>query len=127
MNFADGKWKHGSTPKQSRQVITNGVPGTAMMSFKERFSEQEILALAKYVRAFDKTHKAAPAKAKSRLPSRSRQRESLPHDRPLRLTFPRPTERPMAQLNVALIGYAFMGRAHSNAYRQVSPVLLAKH
>jgi predicted dehydrogenase len=24
-------------------------------------------------------------------------------------------------LNVALIGYAFMGRAHSNAYRQVSP------
>jgi predicted dehydrogenase len=27
----------------------------------------------------------------------------------------------MATLNVALIGYAFMGRAHSNAYRQVSP------
>jgi predicted dehydrogenase len=26
----------------------------------------------------------------------------------------------MAQLNVALIGYAFMGRAHSNAYRQVN-------
>ena len=26
----------------------------------------------------------------------------------------------MADLNVALIGYAFMGRAHSNAYRQVS-------
>jgi predicted dehydrogenase len=27
----------------------------------------------------------------------------------------------MAEVNVALIGYAFMGRAHSNAYRQVSP------
>ena len=27
----------------------------------------------------------------------------------------------MSQLNVALIGYAFMGRAHSNAYRQVTP------
>src|SRR5437773_12527156 len=27
----------------------------------------------------------------------------------------------MATLNVALIGYAFMGRAHSNAYRQVTP------
>jgi predicted dehydrogenase len=27
----------------------------------------------------------------------------------------------MAHLNVALIGYAFMGRAHSNAYRQVVP------
>ena len=27
----------------------------------------------------------------------------------------------MAEINVALIGYAFMGRAHSNAYRQVVP------
>jgi predicted dehydrogenase len=27
----------------------------------------------------------------------------------------------MTTVNVALIGYAFMGRAHSNAYRQVSP------
>ena len=27
----------------------------------------------------------------------------------------------MADINVALIGYAFMGRAHSNAYRQVWP------
>jgi predicted dehydrogenase len=27
----------------------------------------------------------------------------------------------MPSINVALIGYAFMGRAHSNAYRQVSP------
>lgn len=27
----------------------------------------------------------------------------------------------MAEINVALIGYAFMGKAHSNAYRQVTP------
>ena len=27
----------------------------------------------------------------------------------------------MVTVNVALIGYAFMGRAHSNAYRQVTP------
>lgn len=27
----------------------------------------------------------------------------------------------MAPINVAMIGYAFMGRAHSNAYRQVGP------
>ncbi|GMV20134.1 MAG: oxidoreductase [Acidimicrobiia bacterium] len=27
----------------------------------------------------------------------------------------------MSEINVALIGYAFMGRAHSNAYRQVGP------
>ena len=26
-----------------------------------------------------------------------------------------------AEVNVALIGYAFMGRAHSNGYRQVGP------
>ena len=29
--------------------------------------------------------------------------------------------RPMTDVNVALIGYAFMGKAHSNAYRQVAP------
>ena len=28
----------------------------------------------------------------------------------------------MGEINVALIGYAFMGRAHSNAYRQVGPI-----
>jgi len=31
--------------------------------------------------------------------------------------------RGAAQVNVALIGYAFMGKAHSNAYRQVAPFL----
>jgi mono/diheme cytochrome c family protein len=69
MNFADGKWKHGSSVKQVAATITNGVPGTAMMPFKGRFSEQEILALAKYVRKFDKNlasgtaaKKTAPAK-----------------------------------------------------------------
>ena len=62
MNFADGKWLHGSTPALLAKVITNGVPGTAMMSFKERFSDAEILGLAKYVRAFDKTRKAPAAK-----------------------------------------------------------------
>jgi cytochrome c oxidase cbb3-type subunit III len=62
MNFADGEWIHGNTPKQLAKVITDGVPGTAMMSFKERFSDQEILGLAKFVMAFDKHHKT-PAKA----------------------------------------------------------------
>jgi len=66
MNFADGKWKHGSTTKEIAVIITNGVQGTAMMPFKTRFSEKEILALAKYVRAFDKALKpeAAAASAK---------------------------------------------------------------
>jgi predicted dehydrogenase len=32
----------------------------------------------------------------------------------------------MTQVNVALIGYAFMGKAHSNAYRQVAPFFSPK-
>jgi predicted dehydrogenase len=32
----------------------------------------------------------------------------------------------MPEVNVALIGYAFMGRAHSNAYRQVTPFFQPK-
>ena len=38
MNFADGEWKHGTTPQALAKVITEGVPGTAMMPFKTRFS-----------------------------------------------------------------------------------------
>jgi mono/diheme cytochrome c family protein len=62
MNFADGKWKHGPAVGALAKVIADGVPGTAMMPFKTRFSEQEILELAKYVRQFDKKLKNAPAK-----------------------------------------------------------------
>ena len=65
MNFADGEWIHGTTIKQQVKVVTDGVPGTAMMSFKDRLSDQEILALVKLVRAFDKKLAAAgPGKAK---------------------------------------------------------------
>ena len=35
-------------------TITNGVPGTAMVAFKEQLSSAEISALAKFVRKFDK-------------------------------------------------------------------------
>jgi len=63
MNFADGRWKHGPAASELAKVIANGVPGTAMMPFKTKFSEQEILELAKYVRHFDKKLKDAPAKA----------------------------------------------------------------
>ena len=66
MNFADGKWIHGTAVKDQVKVVTDGVPGTAMMSFKDRLSDQEILALVKLVRQFDKklgTKPAAKAKA----------------------------------------------------------------
>lgn len=65
MNFADGKWKHGASVKEVAATISNGVPGTAMMPFKARFSEQEILALAKYVRHFDKNLASGPAAKKT--------------------------------------------------------------
>ena len=66
MNFADGEWIHGTTIKQMVKVVTDGVPATAMMSFKDRLSDQEILALVKLVRAFDKKLACKPAaKAKA--------------------------------------------------------------
>jgi mono/diheme cytochrome c family protein len=72
MNFADGKWAHGTTPAQLAKVISKGVPGTAMMAFDERFSDKEILALAKYVLTFDKTRKpAAKGGAKAPKPGTS--------------------------------------------------------
>jgi mono/diheme cytochrome c family protein len=60
MNLANGKWKHGTGVEDIAKVIRNGVPGTAMMPFKARFSEKEVLALARYVRAFDKNLKPEP-------------------------------------------------------------------
>ena len=65
MNFSDGKWIHGTTPAALAKVIRDGVPGTAMMSFKDRFSDKEILALANYVRTFDKTLKPASGAKKA--------------------------------------------------------------
>ena len=67
MNFADGEWKHGTKVADLAKVISDGVPGTAMMPFKTRFSEQEILELAKYVRHFDPKLKGArPATARKK-------------------------------------------------------------
>jgi mono/diheme cytochrome c family protein len=54
MSFTDGVWRHGTTVKEMTETISNGVPGTAMMPFKTQFTEDEILALARYVRKFDK-------------------------------------------------------------------------
>jgi mono/diheme cytochrome c family protein len=54
MSFADGVWLHGSSLKEVTNTITNGVPGTAMMSMKAQgLTDEEIAALAKYVRHFD--------------------------------------------------------------------------
>ena len=61
MNFANGNWKHGTKVADMVKVINEGVPSTAMVSFKEQLSAAEIDALARYVRSFDK--KLKPEKA----------------------------------------------------------------
>ena len=63
LNFADGKWKHGSRSEDVVKVITNGVPTTAMLPFKAQLTADEIADLAAYVRSFDKT---TPKDAKSK-------------------------------------------------------------
>ena len=54
MNFADGEWIHGSKLSDVIKVIEEGVPGKAMLPFKEQLTKEQIESLAKYVRTFDK-------------------------------------------------------------------------
>jgi mono/diheme cytochrome c family protein len=54
MNFANGAWQHGSRLADVIKVITEGVPGKAMTSFKKQLTKEQIEALARYVRSFDK-------------------------------------------------------------------------
>jgi len=67
MNFADGVWLHGSSLKEVTNTITNGVPNTAMMSWKAQgLTDEEIAAVAKYVRHFDKKLDAKGGAAKKK-------------------------------------------------------------
>lgn len=54
MNFADGEWIHGSKLADVVKVIEEGVPGKAMLPFREQLTKEQIEGLAKYVRTFDK-------------------------------------------------------------------------
>ncbi len=73
LNFADGKWTHGDKVEDIAKVISEGAQGTAMLPFKSQLTPEEIQALARYVRSFDKTplkesggaKKAKPASAKT--------------------------------------------------------------
>jgi mono/diheme cytochrome c family protein len=55
LNFADGKWIHGDKVEVIAKVISEGAPGTAMLPFTSQLTPEEIQALARYVRSFDKT------------------------------------------------------------------------
>ena len=62
--FVGRQWKHGTTPKEIQNTITNGVPATLMLPFKEKLKPEEITALAALVRSYDKTLKPAGAGVK---------------------------------------------------------------
>jgi mono/diheme cytochrome c family protein len=71
MSFADGVWLHGSSVKEVANTIANGVPGTAMISWKAQgLTDEEILALAKYVRHFDKNLDKGGDKAGAKTPKK---------------------------------------------------------
>ena len=53
MGFVGRSWKS-KTVAASAKTIREGVPGTAMLPFKGRLTEAEILALAKHVRSLDR-------------------------------------------------------------------------
>ena len=55
MAFVGRKWKHGTKSTDMAKIITEGVTGTPMLPFKAKLTAAQIRALAKYVRAFDKT------------------------------------------------------------------------
>ena len=57
LSFADGEWTRGSDLKSVVAIITNGVPETGMIAFKNQLSAAEIQALAKYIRSLDKNLK----------------------------------------------------------------------
>ena len=66
MNLTDAKWDHGSTIADISKVIAEGVPGKAMVGFKAQLSDDQIEALAHYVRAFDKSLKPEKPAAKGK-------------------------------------------------------------
>jgi len=51
-DFTDDEWKHGGKIEDIISVISNGVEGTAMVGFSKVLSEEDIKALAEYVKNF---------------------------------------------------------------------------
>lgn len=54
MNLANGEWKQGDSLEIIEKTIAKGVTGTAMLGFEERLTEEQISAVAKYVRTLSK-------------------------------------------------------------------------
>jgi mono/diheme cytochrome c family protein len=60
--FVGRKWKHGNRQADVVKTITNGVPGTMMLPFKDRLAPGEIAALAALVRSYDTSLKPSSVK-----------------------------------------------------------------
>lgn len=56
-NFTDAKWQAAHPDKELMDAIENGVKGTAMVSFKDKLSHQEMVAVLKYIRSLGATKK----------------------------------------------------------------------
>jgi mono/diheme cytochrome c family protein len=50
-NFTDPKWQAAHPDKELKDAVENGVKGTAMVSFKDKLSQQEMAAVLKYIRS----------------------------------------------------------------------------
>ncbi|MEJ2009363.1 MAG: c-type cytochrome [Acidobacteriota bacterium] len=50
-DFTDPKWQAAHTDKELQDAIANGVPGTAMVSFKGKLNKQQMEAVFKYIRS----------------------------------------------------------------------------
>ena len=92
MTLADGEWTHGDTIDQIAKTITEGVPKTV-----DAAEQREV-----HARGDSRAGEARTFVRPQTWPKRRQKNDLMP------------------DVNVALIGYAFMGRAHSNAYRQVN-------
>jgi mono/diheme cytochrome c family protein len=64
LKFVDPEWKHGSRLQDIVKVVTDGVEATPMLPFKDKLTKEEILAVSKLVRSFDKSLASAKAPAK---------------------------------------------------------------
>jgi mono/diheme cytochrome c family protein len=53
MGFIAREWKHGTSTADIVKTIAAGVPATAMLPFKGKLKEPELIALARYVRSLD--------------------------------------------------------------------------
>ena len=50
-DFTDAKWQAAHPEKERKDAIENGVKGTAMVSFKDKLSPQEVAAVLNYIRS----------------------------------------------------------------------------